>query len=53
MVNGKTPYVVWPMVSLFVLALVFFASPGSLFGTAPTDASSEPTEVDVTGSTPG
>ena len=27
-VNGKTPYLVWPMVSLFVLAVVFFAWPG-------------------------
>ena len=27
-VNGKTPYLVWPMVSLFVLSLVFFAWPG-------------------------
>ena len=28
-VNGKSPYLVWPMVSLFVLALVFFAWPGA------------------------
>jgi hypothetical protein len=52
-VNGKTPYVVWPMVSLFVLALVFFASPGSLVGSRTGDASSEPGEVDVRGTTPG
>jgi hypothetical protein len=28
-VNGFTPYLIWPMVSLFVLALVFFAWPSS------------------------
>ena len=28
-VTGRTAYLVWPVVSLFVLALVFFAWPGS------------------------
>lgn len=28
-VNGRSPLLVWPMVSLFVLALVFFAWPGA------------------------
>jgi len=28
-VHGKSPYAVWPMVSLFVLSLVFFAWPGT------------------------
>lgn len=28
-VSGHSPYLIWPMVSLFVLALVFFAWPGS------------------------
>ena len=26
--SGHSPYLVWPMVSLFVLALVFFGRPG-------------------------
>jgi hypothetical protein len=34
-VDGKSPYLIWPMTSLFVLALVFFAWPGS-FPTATT-----------------
>ena len=34
-VNGKTPYLVWPMVSLFVLSLVFFALPGVRMGPPP------------------
>lgn len=28
-VAGKSPYLVWPMLSLLVLALVYFSSPGS------------------------
>lgn len=32
-VSGHTAYAVWPMVSLFVLALVFFAWPGAEPGT--------------------
>lgn len=28
-VNGHSPFLVWPMVSLFVVALVFFAWPGA------------------------
>ncbi|HEY3531275.1 MAG TPA: hypothetical protein VGK78_19185 [Nocardioides sp.] len=28
-VSGKSPYLAWPMTSLFVLALVYFALPGS------------------------
>jgi hypothetical protein len=28
-VSGRSPYLIWPMTSLFVLALVFFAWPGS------------------------
>jgi hypothetical protein len=51
-VNGKTPYAVWPMISLFVLALVFFASPGARFGNRADDASTESTEADVAGPAP-
>jgi hypothetical protein len=29
-VAGKSPYLVWPAVSLFVLALVYFATQGPL-----------------------
>ena len=46
-VNGKTPYLVWPMVSLFVLSLVFFAMPGGR-SRHRADTSSEPTKADVT-----
>jgi hypothetical protein len=28
-VSGRSPYLIWPMTSLFVLALVFFAWPGA------------------------
>ncbi len=33
-VSGRTPFLIWPMTSLFVLALVFFAWPGA-HGTDP------------------
>ncbi len=46
-VNGKTPYLVWPMVSLFVLSLVFFAAPAARTRRAGVDAASEPAEADV------
>jgi hypothetical protein len=46
-VNGKTPYLVWPMVSLFVLSLVFFAAPGARSSVGRGDASTEPAEADV------
>lgn len=38
-VSGRSPYLVWPMMSLFVLALVFFALPGA----HPTDPEPPPT----------
>ena len=41
-VNGKSPYLVWPMVSLFVLALVFFAWPGALRRPSPRATATEP-----------
>ena len=46
-VNGKTPYLVWPMVSLFVLSLVFFAAPAARSRRARDDTSTEPAEADV------
>ena len=52
-VNGKTPYLVWPMVSLFVLSLVFFAAPGARSRRGRADTSSEPAEADVSEPTPG
>jgi hypothetical protein len=51
-VNGKTPYLVWPMVSLFVVSLVFFAMPG-VRSRHRADASAETTEADVTGASSG
>jgi hypothetical protein len=48
-VNGFTPYLVWPMVSLFVLAVVFFAWPNHP-GDVPRDTrGSDPFEADVSG----
>lgn len=47
-VSGRTPYLIWPMTSLFVLALVFFAFPGARPGAAeppPTDP--QPAEEQV------
>ena len=56
-VHGKSPYLVWPMVSLFVLALVFFAWPGHRSAKGPgrhrDDTTAEPAEADVQESTPG
>jgi hypothetical protein len=46
-VNGKTPYLVWPMVSLFVLSLVFFAAPAVRSRREHGDTSTEPSEADV------
>jgi hypothetical protein len=52
-VHGKSPYLVWPMVSLFVLALVFFAAPGDRSVRRRSGRSSETAEADVPGPTPG
>jgi hypothetical protein len=47
-VSGRSPYLIWPMVSLFVLALVFFAWPGSRPGPSEPDTiEPQPTEADV------
>ena len=51
-VNGRTPYAVWPLISLFVLSLVLFAAPGTRSANRATDASTESTEADVAGPTP-
>jgi hypothetical protein len=39
-VSGRSPYLIWPMTSLFVLALVFFAWPGA----RPADPEPPPTD---------
>jgi hypothetical protein len=52
-VNGRTPYLVWPMVSLFVLSLVFFAAPGGRSSRGRGDTSPEPAEADVSEPSPG
>jgi hypothetical protein len=51
-VNGKTPYLVWPMVSLFVLSLVFFAMPGGRYRHR-ADTAAEPSEAGVTEASSG
>jgi len=51
-VSGRSPYLAWPMTSLFVLALVFFASPGASAGHRGRDGRHpDPREADVSGST--
>ena len=52
-VNGKSPYLVWPMVSLFVLSLVFFAAPGVRSSHGRVDTSAEPAEADMSEPSPG
>ena len=52
-VHGKSPYLVWPMVSLLVLSVVFFAWPGSRAGGRGARTSTEPSEAGVTETTPG
>lgn len=51
-VNGFTPYLVWPMVSLLVLAVVFFAWPSASAGLAPDTRHTHPFEADVPGAEP-
>jgi hypothetical protein len=50
-VHGFTPYLVWPMVSLFVLALVFFAWPAGHDDVA-VGRRTDPSEADVPGLEP-
>jgi len=51
-VHGFTPYLVWPMVSLFVLALVFFAWPNAHDGVPRDSRRADPFEADVSGVEP-
>ena len=51
-VNGFSPYLVWPMVSLFVLALVFFALPSSRRDLSRDPRHADPFEADVSGAEP-
>jgi hypothetical protein len=47
-VSGRSPYLVWPMVSLFVLSLVFFAWPGARRrDDEPDTTDSQPSEAPV------
>jgi hypothetical protein len=51
-VHGFSPYLVWPMVSLFVLALVFFAWPGTHGGLACDSRHTDPFEADISEAEP-
>lgn len=44
-VEGKSPYLIWPMTSLLVLALVFFAWPGGLLHHDDEDTRADPREA--------
>ena len=48
-VSGKSPYLAWPMTSLFVLALVYFALPGSAHTHADDSESTDRPEADAPG----
>jgi len=52
-VEGKSPYLIWPMTSLFVLALVFFARPGSFSAADHTGPRTERREADISGAQHG
>lgn len=52
-VKGRTAYLVWPMVSLFVMALVFFAWPGRRPAHRFRDDHSEPAEAGMAEHGPG
>ena len=52
-VKGRTPYLVWPMVSLFVWALVLFAWSGRRPGFGPSRHRAEPAEAGMTEPGPG
>jgi hypothetical protein len=52
-VKGRTPYLVWPMVSLFVWALVLFAWSGRRPGFGSSRHRAEPAEAGMTEPGPG
>jgi hypothetical protein len=52
-VEGKSPYLIWPMSSLFVLALVFFARPSSFPAAHHAGARTERREADISGAQHG
>ncbi|MGC4112450.1 MAG: hypothetical protein QM747_18915 [Nocardioides sp.] len=53
-VSGKSPYLAWPMTSLFVLAIVYFAWPGSVSThTGAHDSRGDDREADTSSSAPG
>jgi hypothetical protein len=51
-VNGFTPYLIWPMVSLFVLAVVFFAWPNVSDDFRHDARHPDPFEADASGAEP-
>jgi hypothetical protein len=51
-VEGMSAYLVWPMVSLFILAVVFFAFPGTHLPRARRTGNADPDEADVSGAEP-
>jgi hypothetical protein len=52
-VEGKSPYLIWPMSSLFVLTLVFFAGPGSFSAADHAGTRTERREADISGAQHG
>jgi hypothetical protein len=52
-VEGKSPYLVWPMASLLVLSLVFFARPSSFPAADRTGSRTERREADISGAQHG
>jgi hypothetical protein len=46
-VAGRTPYLIWPMTSLFVLAVVFFSWPSSTSNRAGAASPPDPREVEI------
>jgi hypothetical protein len=51
-VHGVTPYLIWPMVSLFVLAIVFFAWPNVSDDDRHDARHTDPFEADTSGAEP-
>jgi hypothetical protein len=52
-VEGKSPYLIWPMSSLLVLALVFFARPTSFPAGDHTRTRTKRPEADISGAQHG
>ena len=52
-VTGKTPFLIWPMTSLFVLAMIYFAWPGASGRHDPDQRSTDRREADTSQSRRG